>query len=73
MNFRKNRNEIEKSLYEEMSELNFTLINQNAGISDLHPDKSSEIFARLDLAMMKAYEDVVQMMKDNNHLQFDVI
>ena len=73
MSFWKNHDNIDKNLYEEMSKLNISLINQNTGISDLHPDKSSEIFTHLDLTMTKAYEDVVEMMKDNNHLQFDVI
>ena len=64
---------MDKKLFEEINKLNITLINRNAGISDLHPAECSEIFMRLDIAMTKAHKEVVELMEDNDHMYFDVI
>ena len=73
INFRENSENHNQKFYQEMKNLKITIINRYAGISDLHPCEASEVFARLDLALTKAYEDITDIMTNNNHENFDVI
>ena len=56
-----------------MKNLKIMMINRYAGILDLYPLETSEVYARLDLALTKAYEDIMEIMKNNDHKNFDVI
>ena len=73
VNFRESHEKFDKKYHEQMSKLNIILINHYAGLSDLHPAKDSEVFASLDLGLTKAYEGVTEIMKDDQHLKYDVI
>ena len=73
MNFRENNEKFEKKYHEQMSKLNIILINCYAGLLDLHPAKDSEAFASLDFGLTKVYEGVTEIMKDDQHLKYDVI
>ena len=53
--------------------VNIILINRYANLSDLYPTEDSEVFARLDLGLSKAYEGVTEIIKDDKHLKYDVI
>ena len=56
-----------------MNKLTIILINHYAGLSDLHPTEDSEVFAHLDLGLSKAYEGMTKIIKDDQHLKYDVI
>ena len=71
VNFRENSENHNQKFYQEMKNLKVTIIN--ARISDLHPCEPSEVFARLDLALTKAHEDIIDIVTNNDHENFDVI
>jgi len=64
---------ISTDFYQKTSKLNITCINRYAGVSDLHPAEKSEIFARLDMAITKANEDIEEIIENDYHRNFDVI
>ena len=70
VDFRESHEKFDKK---QMSKLNIILINRYAGLSDLHPAEDSKVFTCLDLGLTKAYEGVTEIMKDNQHLKYDVI
>ena len=73
VNFRESHEKFENKYHEQMNKLNIILINHYASLSDLHPAEDSEVFAHLDLGLSKAYEGVTEIIKDDQHLKYDVI
>ena len=73
INFKENNEKFDKKYHEQMNKLNIILINHYAGLSDLHPAKDSEAFDSLDFGLTKAYEGVTEIMKDDQHLKYDII
>ena len=73
VNFRKSHEKFENKYHEQMNKLNIILINRYTGLSDLHPTEDSEVFAHLDLGLRKAYEGVTEIIKDDQHLKYDII
>ena len=72
-NFRESPEKFDKKYYEQLSKLNIILVNHYTCLSDLHPAKDSEVFTSLDLGLTKACEGVTNIMKDNQHLKYDII
>ena len=73
INFRESHEKFDNKYHEQMNKLNVILINRYVGLSDLHPTEDSEVFAHLDLGLSKAYEGVTKIIKDGQHLKYDVI
>ena len=73
VNFRESHEKFDNKYHEQINKLNIILINCYAGLSDLHPVEDSEVFTRLDLGLTKAYEGVTEIIKDDQHLKYDII
>ena len=73
VNFRESHEKLDNKYYEQMNKLNIILINCYAGLSDLHPMEDSEVFTHLDLGLTKAYEGVTEIIRDDQHLKYDII